>query len=101
MKLKVGDPVVVITGKNKGKTGKIIRVQEKQNRVVIEDVNKVKRHVRKTSQRPGQVLEFEAPIHASNVMIVDPKSKKRVRVGYNVDSKGKKVRIAKQSKNSL
>ncbi len=101
MKIRTGDNVVVIAGKNKGKTGKVMRVLAKTEKVVIEGVNMVKRHVRKNRERAGQIIEFEAPIHVSNVMLVDPKSKKRTRVGYDKDSKGKKVRVAKQSKSTL
>lgn len=98
MKIKTGDNIVVIAGKNKNKTGKVMKVLTKTNRVVVEGVNKATRHVRKTKNNPGQKIEFEAPIHASNVMLVDPKEKKRTRVGYQKDNKGKKIRISKKSK---
>lgn len=101
MKIKAGDNVVVIAGKHKGKTGKVLRVNPKTERIVVEDVNMVTRHMRKTPQRPGQKVQFEAPIHVSNVMLVDPKSKKRTRVGYQKDSKGVKQRITKNSKTTL
>ncbi len=101
MKIKAGDNVVVIAGKHKGKTGKVLRVNSKSERVVVEDVNKVSRHVRKTTNRAGQIVQFEAPIHASNVMLIDPKTKKRSRIGYTIDSKGTKQRIAKNSNSTL
>jgi large subunit ribosomal protein L24 len=111
MKIKVGDTVVVIAGKNRfakakgddkaGNTGKVIRVLPKAGRVVIEGINKVKRHMRKRGDQAGQIVEFEAPIHISNVMIIDPKSKKRSRIGYKADPKGKKQRISKNSKTAL
>lgn len=101
MKIKKGDTVVVIAGKHKGKTGTIMRTMPKSDRVVIEGVNKVTRHVRKTKDRAGQKIEFEAPIHASNVMLVDPKTKKRSRIGYDKNDKGKKSRISKKSKSVI
>lgn len=97
MKIKVGDNVVVIAGKNKGATGKIMRLDTKKNRVVVDGVNKIKRHVPRRGDRPGQVIEMEAPIHASNVMLIDPKNNKRTRVGFQKDAKGKKSRVAKKS----
>jgi large subunit ribosomal protein L24 len=97
MKIKKGDNVVVIAGKNKGKTGTVMRTLVKSDRVVVEGVNKVTRHVRKTKDRPGQKIEFEAPFHASNVMLIDPKTKKRTRVSVSKDEKGKKQRISKKS----
>lgn len=78
-----------------------MKLMPKQDRVVVEGVNKVKRHVRKTPQRPGQVVEFEAPIHVSNVMLVDPENKKRTRVGYTKSKDGKKQRVAKSSGKTL
>lgn len=101
MKIRKDDMVVVIAGKNKGQTGKVMRVLPKQDRVVIEGVNKVKRHVRKTRDRAGQMIEFEAPIHVSNVMLIDPKTKKRSRVGYQKDKDGSKKRLSKNSNTSL
>lgn len=96
MKIKTGDMVVVIAGKNRNQTGKIMKLDLKNNRVVVEGLNKVTRHMRKTKQGAGQKIEFEAPIHVSNVMVLDPKSKKGTRVGYKMES-GKKVRVAKKS----
>ncbi len=102
MKIKKGDTVVVITGKNKGKTGEIMRTLPKSNKVVVKDVNKITRHMKKTKDRPGQKITFEAPIQASNVMLVDPKTKKRSRIGYQAAPKAqgpsKKERISKNSK---
>lgn len=97
MKLKVGDKVVVIAGKDKGKEGKIIETLRKENRVIVEGVNVVKKHVKPNQGQPGSIVEKEAPIHASNVMIIDPKTKKRTRIGYSFDKNGKKMRIAKKS----
>ena len=96
MNLKVGDKVVVIAGASKGKEGKITKTLAKENRVVVEGVNIVKKHQKPTGQETGGILEVEAPINASNVMIVDPKTKKRTRIGHTIE-KDKKVRVAKKS----
>jgi large subunit ribosomal protein L24 len=101
MKIKVGDTVVVIAGKHRqaeANTGKVIRVLPKENKLVIEGLNMVTRHVRKTKQKPGKKVQFEAPMDASNVMLIDLKTKKRTRVGYKKDEiTGKKQRISKKS----
>ena len=96
MKLKTGDKVVVIAGANKGKEGKITKVLD--NKVVVEGVNVCKKHLKpKNNNGTGEIVETEAPIHVSNVQVVDPKSKKASRVGFDVDKNGKKIRIAKKS----
>ena len=97
MKIKTGDTVVVIAGKERNKTGKVLRILEKSSRVVIEGLNNVTRHVKKTANKKGQKLSFEAPIHSSNVMLLDPKTKKATRIGYKVNKEGKKERITKKS----
>lgn len=96
MKIRAGDSVVVISGKDKGKTGQVLRVLHSKNRVVVADVNIRTRHIRRTPQRAGEIVKYEASIDASNVMLIDPKSKKRTRAGYKIE-KGKKTRIAKKS----
>ena len=101
MNLKVGDKVVVIAGSDKGKEGKIIKTLRSQNRVVVEGVHIVKKHVKPNGQESGGIVEVEAPIHASNVMIVDPKTTKRTRIGYTTDKNGKKVRITKKSNEKI
>ena len=102
MNFKVGDEVVVIAGSDKGKKGKVIKTLREENKVVIEGVHMVKKHQRPTGQESGGILEVEAPIHASNVMIIDPKTKKRTRVGHTTDEKtGKKIRIAKKSNEKI
>lgn len=101
MKIKKGDMVVVITGKERNKTGKVLRVSKKTDRVVVEGLNKVVRHVRKTKTQAGQKTTFEAPLHVSNVMVLDPKTKKGTRIGYKVSKDGKKERIAKKSNSVL
>ena len=100
MNLKVGDKVIVIAGSNKGKEGTIKKVLKKDNRVIIEGLNLVKKHQKGNGQESGGILEIEAPIHASNVMIIDPKTKKPTRIGKKVD-KDKKVRIAIKSGEKL
>ncbi len=101
MKLKVNDKVLVISGKDKGKSGKIIKIDHKHNRVTVEKVNIRTKHIRKTQQRAGDRIQYEASIHASNVMILDPKENKPTRVGYKKSENGKKERIAKLSGASL
>jgi large subunit ribosomal protein L24 len=97
MKIKQGDNVVVIAGKDKGKTGKVMRVMKKTNKVVVEKVNYRTRHIKKTATRAGDKIRYEAPLDASNVMLIDPKTSKRTRVGYKKLDNGKKVRVAKKS----
>jgi len=88
-RLKRGDLVVVISGKNKGKQGKIARIMVEDDRVIVEGVNLVKRHMRPTPKNPqGGILEKEAPLHACKVMPVDPKTGKPTRVRFGVDAKG-------------
>jgi len=101
MKLKTGDKVVVITGKDKGKEGTITKTLKAENKVVVEGVNVAKKHVKPNGQTAGSIQEIEMPIHASNVMIVDPKTKKGTRIGHIVDKKGKKIRVTKKSNSNL
>lgn len=101
MKLKLNDKVLVIAGKDRGKTGKIIRVDHKNSRVTVEKVNIRTKHIRKTQQRAGERIQYEAPLHASNVMILDPKENKPTRIGYKRLANGKKERISKLSGTSL
>ncbi len=101
MNFKTGDKVVVISGKDKGKIGKITHVLRSENRVVVEGVNIVKKHVKGNGQQAGSINEMEAPIHASNVMIVDPKTNKPTRIGHKIEKDGKKIRISKKSNSSL
>lgn len=97
MHVKKGDKVMVISGKDKGKTGIILEAYPKQSRVLVEGINIVKKHAKPSQVNPqGGILNQEAPIHVSNVMPVDPKSGQPTRVGYTVEN-GKKVRVAKKS----
>ena len=102
MNFKVGDQVVVISGSSKGKEGKITKVFKDENKVIVEGAHIIKKHKKGNGQESGGILEIEAPIHASNVMLIDPKTKKRTRVGYTTDEKtNKKIRIAKKSGEKL
>lgn len=100
MKIHTKDKVLVIAGKDKGKTGTVSRVYTKDNAVLIEGVNFVTRHMKKQGSTPGQKVTFEKPINVSNVMLVDPKDGKPTRVGYLIKD-GKKTRIAKNSGTAL
>ncbi len=101
MNLKKGDKVVVIAGKEKGKEGTIMKVLRDENRVIIEDVNLVKHHQKSDGQNPGTIKDVEAPIHASNVMLIDPSTKEKTRIGKTINKKEKKVRVAKKSNKEL
>ena len=102
MKLKVGDKVKVIAGSSKGKEGKITKTFRDENKVIVEGVNIVKKHKKGNGQETGGILEVEAPINASNVMLIDPKTKKVTRIGYTKDEKtNKKIRISKKSSEKI
>ena len=97
MKVKKGDRVVVITGRDKGKVGTVLRAIPTEARVVVEGVKMVKRHQRQTASAQGGIVEKEGTIHVSNVAHVDPKSNKSTRVGFKNLEDGRKVRVAKRS----
>ena len=100
MKLRRDDNVIVISGKDKGKTGKIIRVDRARDRVYVEGINIVKRHQRPNPARPNAqvgVIEREGPVHISNVALVDPKENKPTRVGTRRTEDGKRMRVTKRS----
>ncbi len=104
MRIRTDDQVVVISGKDAGKTGRVVRTDPRRRRVYVEGLNMIKRHERPRSlqdtQRGGQVggiVEKEGPIHASNVMLLDPKGNKPTRVGVRRDEGGQRVRYAKRS----
>ena len=101
MKLKKGDNVIVTTGKDKGKKSKILRVLVKENKVIVEGVNMMKKHQRpRRSNEKGSMIDIAMPLHASNVQIVDPKSGKGSRIGMKIVG-GKKVRIARKSNQEI
>ena len=104
MKLRTDDEVIVISGKDKGKTGKILRVDRSKGRVYVEGINIVKRHQRPNPGRPNTpvgVIEREGPVHVSNVAIVDPKDNKPTRVGVRRDDNGRRMRVTKRSGSEL
>ncbi|MFH1012635.1 MAG: 50S ribosomal protein L24 [Candidatus Peregrinibacteria bacterium] len=101
MKLKVNDKVLVISGKYKGKTGKIMRVFKKTNRITVEKVNIRTKHIKRTAQRAGERIKFEAPFDASNAMLLCPSCNKATRVAYAIPGQGKKYRICKKCKESV
>ena len=96
LKIKKGDRVVVITGRDRGKTGEVLRVIPKDLRVVVQGVNMVKKHRRPSAMGAGGIEDMEAPIHISNVAHIDPASSKPTRVGYRMEGE-RKVRFAKRS----
>ena len=97
LKVKKGDKVIVLAGRDKGKTGEILRVMPMESRVLVQGVQMIKRHQRPTQTTPGGINEFEAPLHASNVALIDPKTSQPTRVGYKKLDDGRKVRFAKRS----
>lgn len=100
MKLKTGDKVVVIAGANKGKEGKIIKTLV--DKVIVEGVNVRKKHLKpKNNNGTGEIVEREAPIHVSNVAMIDPKTKKPTKIKYEFDKNGKKIRVAKKSNEKI
>ncbi len=95
-RIRKGDRVVVITGADKGKQGEVLVVKPKENRAIVQGVNVAKKHVKPQGMgKPGGIIEQEATIHLSNVMLVDPKTNKPTRVGFRVLDDGRKVRVAR------
>ena len=101
MKVKLNDKVLVISGKAKGKSGKVIRIATKGGKVVVEKLNMRTKHIKKTATAPGDRIHFEAPMDASNVVVVCPTCGKPARVGYKLLDNGKKERICKKCKESM
>ncbi len=97
LRIKKGDEVIVITGKDKGKKGSVLKVVPSTRRVLVQGVNMIKRHTRPTSTGPGGIVEKEAMLDISNIAHIDPKLDKPTRVGYRVLENGRKVRFAKLS----
>ncbi|MEP9367064.1 50S ribosomal protein L24 [Xanthobacter sp. VNH20] len=96
-KIKKGDKVVVLIGRDKGRTGEVIQVMPKEERALVRGVNIVKRHQRQTADKEGGIISKEAPVHLSNLAVADPKDGKPTRVGFQVLEDGTKVRVAKRS----
>ena len=95
-KLKKGDEVIVLTGKDKGKKGKIIKMVPKQMKAVVSEINKVKKNQKPDNNQPGGIIDKEMPIHISNLSFYDPELKKGIRIGYKLN-KNKKTRVNKSS----
>ena len=96
-KIKKGDKVVILTGRDKGKSGEVVQVMPKETRALVSGVNLVKRHQRQTQTQEAGIISKEAPVHLSNLALADPKDGKPTRVGFKVLEDGRKVRIAKRS----
>ena len=117
--IKIGSRVFVPFGKTKQEEGFVIGLKEtsefankeiikledniltKENKVIVEGINIVKKHMKSNGQNPGEIIEVEAPIHASNVMIIDPKTGKGTRIGHSTDQKGNKIRVSKKSNEKI
>jgi len=96
-RIRKGDKVIVITGKDKGRTGEVIRVLPAENRAIVQGINVARRHQRQTASTQGGILSKEMPIHLSNIALVDPRDNKPTRVGFRQAPDGRKVRYAKLS----
>jgi large subunit ribosomal protein L24 len=96
-KIRKGDKVVVLAGKDKGRSGEVVRVMPKDDKAVVRGVNLIRRHQKQSQSQEGGIITKEAPIHLSNIALADPKDGKPTRVGFKVQDDGKKVRVAKRS----
>lgn len=96
-KIKKGDSVVVLAGRDKGQTGEVIRVMPKDETALVRGVNIVRRHQKQTANQEGGIISKESPIHLSNIAVADPKDGKPTRVGFKILEDGRKVRFAKRS----
>jgi len=97
LKIKKGDRVIVLAGRDKGKAGEVLQMFPTENKALVQGVNIVRRHQRQTAQAEGGIISRESKIHVSNIALADPKDGKATRVGYMVDEDGVKKRIAKRS----
>ena len=96
-KIRKGDKVVVLTGKDKGRTGEVLRVMPKDDKAMVRGINQIRRHQKQSQTQEGGIITKEAPIHLSNIALADPKDGKPTRVGFQIQKDGKKVRVAKRS----
>ncbi len=96
LKLKKGDEVIVLSGKDKGKTGKIVRVFPKEMKAIVSEINKVKKNQKPDNNQPGGIIEKDMPLHISNLSFFDPQLKKGVKIGFKIEN-NKKVRINKKN----
>lgn len=101
LRIKKGDTVKVVTGKNKGKVGEVTKVLPNASKVIVSGVNLVKKHTKPTQMSEGGIVQKELPIHVSNVSMIDPKTNEATKVGYRFEKDGKKVRFAKKSNELL
>ena len=101
MKVKVNDKITVIAGKDKGKSGTVMKVLSKQNKIVVEKINIKTKHIKKTAQKAGEKIQFEGPFNASNAMVLCPSCNKATRVGYKILDSGKKQRICKKCNEAI
>lgn len=97
MNIKKGDQVVVLTGRDKGKKGEVLKALPSESKLIVQGVNMAKRHQKPTQVSPGGIVEKEAMIHVSNVALVDPKDGKATRVGFKLQEDGSKVRVSKRT----
>jgi len=96
-KIRKGDKVVVLTGRDKGRTGEVVEVNPAASRALVRGINVVKRHQRQSAQQEGGIISKELPIHLSNIAIADPKDGKPTRIGFKISGDGRKMRVAKRS----
>jgi large subunit ribosomal protein L24 len=96
-KIKKGDNVVVLAGKDKGRSGEVLRVMPKDDKALVRGINQIRRHQKQSQTQEGGIITKEAPIHLSNIALVDPKDGKPTRVGFQTQKDGTKVRVAKRS----
>ncbi len=101
IKLKKGDEVIVLTGKDKGKTGKITKIKLIDNKAIVSGINKVKKHQKPGNDQPGGIIDKEMPIHISNLSYYDSASKKGVRIGFRFNEKNKKIRFNKKTQKEI
>ncbi len=100
IKLKKGDEVIVLVGKDKGKTGKIVKILPKQMKAIVSEINRVKKNQKPDNNQPGGIIDKEMPLHISNLSYYDPELKKGIKIGYKVN-KDKKIRINKVSQKEI
>jgi large subunit ribosomal protein L24 len=96
-KIRKGDKVVVLTGKDKGRSGEVLSVAPKDDKAVVRGINMIRKHQKQSQSQEGGIITKEAPIHLSNIALADPKDGKPTRVGFQIQTDGKKVRVAKRS----
>ena len=101
IKIKKGDEVIVLAGKDKGKTGKILKVNPGINKAIVTGINKMKKHQKPDNNQAGGIVEKEMPLHISNVAYYDPTLKRGVKIGFKFSNKGKKIRYNKQTQKEI